>query len=79
MNSIADKLDIETLETTPVDLNKLSNMVKTDTARKVIFPKSWIIMESLKMLSKYHFSIDFLDQKRLYLPSSKTLKQDSFQ
>ena len=79
MNSIADKLDIEALETTTVDLNKLSNMVKTYTARKVIFPKSWNVMESSKRLSKYHFFINFLDQERLYLPSPKSSKQDTFQ
>ena len=33
-------------------------------AQKHIFPNSWNIMESSKRLSKYHLSINFLNQKK---------------
>ena len=34
MKSKVDKLDVGKLETTPVDLNKLSNVVKNDVVKK---------------------------------------------
>ena len=33
-------------------------------AQKTIFPNSWNIMESSKRPSKYHLSINFLNQKK---------------
>ena len=35
MKSKVDKLDIERLETTPVELSKLSNVVKNDVVKKL--------------------------------------------
>ena len=34
LKSKADKLDVDKLETTPVDLRKLSNVVKNDVVKK---------------------------------------------
>ena len=33
----ADKLDIEQLETTPIDLSKQSNVVKIDVGKKTVY------------------------------------------
>ena len=33
----ADKLDIEQLETTPIDLSKQSNVVKIDVVKKTVY------------------------------------------
>ena len=48
------------------------------TAQKVIFLKSWNIMKSSKIPSKYHLSINVFDQKRPYFPSTKGSKQELF-
>ena len=39
MKSKVDKLEIGKLETTPVDLSKLSNVVKNDVVRKTEYHK----------------------------------------
>ena len=55
----------------------LDSVIKADnTARKTIFPRSWNIIESSKRPRKYHFSINFLAEKRPYFPSPKSLKQE---
>ena len=43
-----DKLDIEKLETTPVDLTKLSNVGENDTAKKTKY--DWLKMLTLLRL-----------------------------
>ena len=37
MKSTVDRLDIGKLETTPVDLSKLSNVVKKDVVKKIVY------------------------------------------
>ena len=39
LKSNIENLDFEKLETTPVDLSKLSNAVKTDVAKKAVYDK----------------------------------------
>ena len=39
LKSNIENLDFEKLETTPVDLSKLSNAVKTDVAKKTVYDK----------------------------------------
>ena len=46
------------------------------TAQKIIFTKSCNIIKSSKSPTKGHLSINFLAQKRPYLPSPKLSKQE---
>ena len=47
LKSKVDKSDIGKLETTPVDLGKLSNIVKNDVVKKAEYNESIIIKKSI--------------------------------
>ena len=48
------------------------------TAPKTIFPKSWNIMESYKILSKYNLFNNFLEHKKIVFPISEQFKSRAF-
>ena len=52
MKSKGDKLDIGKLETTPVDLSKLSNVVKNDVVKKM-----YIMLRSKILNIKYRILV----------------------
>ena len=50
LKSKVDKSDIGKLETTPVDLGKLSNVVKNDVVKKTEYNESIIIIKKSTIL-----------------------------
>ena len=61
MKSTVDKLVIGKLETTPVGLHKLSNVVKTDIVKKTEYDESVIKLKKLTITQKLmKFKINLL-------------------
>ena len=50
-----------------------------DTARRIIFHKSWNIMENSETPNTYHFSINALAQRKTMLSISEKFKTRTFQ
>ena len=56
MKSTVDKWDIRKLETTPVDLSKLNNLVRNDLVKKTVYNELVKKVDNIRTIDISYFS-----------------------